>query len=164
MTSPPAELLHQAFQPFPRLDSPMIEPGSGYLTRPWQRLLITLWQKCGGSRTPLPGFVYLTDTGGTLNAWDALTNAPVGTVPIHPDTPRPPQVLVPTSSPFTYTALVPGTLLVFGGQLDLARPGGPQAFYQVSLVGGALPLLAGDRARVTWFGASPPAVTWLPSQ
>jgi hypothetical protein len=41
---------HQAYQNFPKLDTPFIEP-NGQVNIIWYRLLITLWMKSGGSFT-----------------------------------------------------------------------------------------------------------------
>lgn len=49
MPSPP-ELLHQAFQPLPKLDAPLVYPDSGLITPPWYFLFMRLWQLLGASK------------------------------------------------------------------------------------------------------------------
>lgn len=41
------------YQGFPKLDAPIIDE-NGFISIPWYRLLMTLWQKSGGSFTQLP--------------------------------------------------------------------------------------------------------------
>jgi hypothetical protein len=55
-----------------------------------------------------------------------------------------------------------GTLTLANGKAELSRDSGV-TWFQVSLVGGAIGVLAGDQVRVSWFGASAPAVTFFPS-
>lgn len=160
---PPSELVHQAYQPFPRLSYPLVDENR-IVSPGWYRFLLTIWKKTGGTVSSLPGTLFLTvNAAGQIVASSAADGQPVADIPVVPPVnPKPPQVLHPTASPFIYTALVAGTLLCSGGQLEFAR--GPLGtFYPVGLTGGALPLLVGDRARVTWFGIAPPPLTWLPS-
>lgn len=70
---------------------------------------------------------------------------------------------VVSTSPFSYTAMTAGTLLVSTGNVFISRDGGT-TFYAANsgASGGAFPLLNGDVAQVTWTGANP-NINWLPS-
>jgi hypothetical protein len=144
----------------PRLGTPTVDLETGQLTPVWQRFLQSLWFKTGNSFSSLPGSYYLQQvSAGVIGIYNSLTNAFAGTITA--SNPQPPQVIVLTSNPFTYAALVPGTLVVFGGELALQR--GASAHFQVGLVGGAVPLLPGDKLEITWFSGDPPSTTWFPS-
>lgn len=44
MTSPTTQT-----QPFPKLDSALVDVATGHVSRPWQRFFITLWDRTGGA-------------------------------------------------------------------------------------------------------------------
>lgn len=76
------------------------------------------------------------------------------------------QVQAPTTSPFTFTSTVPGTLLVGGGKIELSGDSGSN-WYTIGLTGGTISLLKNSSVRVTWTqaGASNvPAVVFFPGQ
>jgi hypothetical protein len=66
------------------------------------------------------------------------------------------------ASPFIFTALVNGFLVVFAAKVEVSRDGGG-TYYQVTLNGGAIPLNQNDKVRVTWFEAQAPTVTFFPN-
>ena len=74
-------VLHQAFQPFPKLDAPLVDPETGLITQSWYFLLIRLWQMVGSSYTPAPTGAVIKQTPTGLLAQDALTGQPIGSVP-----------------------------------------------------------------------------------
>jgi hypothetical protein len=74
----------------------------------------------------------------------------------------PPQVLAPVVSPFIFMPVnAVGTLIVYGGQVEISRAGG--AYILIGQTGGTIPMLVSDAIRVTWFGPSPPNVVFLPT-
>lgn len=77
--NPSAE--HQAFQPFPKLDAPLVDPVTGLVTPPWYFLLVRLWQLSGSglNTTPQGGVLQQTIQGVVAN--DATTGAPIGEIP-----------------------------------------------------------------------------------
>lgn len=156
---------------FPKLDSPMVSPG-GALTLVWQRFMLSMWSKLGGNASQASTAVFLStsaapSSGSTssgsaaIAAYNSSTGALIGTISTT-GTGGPAQVISPTASGFTYTAPGEGSLLVLGARVDVSRDGGT-TFYPVTLTGGAVPLLTGDVAKLTWFSAQAPTVTWLPN-
>lgn len=155
-----ADMFGQPFQGFPRLDTPFVEPTSGYIVRPWQRFLLSLWVKSGGSSSSLPGSYYLNVTSdGAIGVYQSLTGELVGV--LQPINPKPPQTLTLGSSPFVWTPTASGTLVVYGAEVEIKR--GASAYAPIGLVGGAIPMLQGDSVRITWTSTSPPTATWLAS-
>jgi hypothetical protein len=146
-------------QPLPGNDIP-VTAEDGRVTEPWRRFFLALWQKTGASNTTVQNFLFLQQTSAGLQAYTAGNpTVPVGTIPTTGGSGLPPQPLTLASSPFVYSAVGSGTLVVDSGLLEIKRGSGG-TWYTVSLVGGALPLLAGDFARITWNGSSPVAV-WM---
>lgn len=129
---------HQTFQPMPKLDAPLTN-ANGNVSIPWYYFLVTLWQRTGGSSgQPVSGnIIYDNSTGGAEIV----------------------QTLA--ASPFVFLAAGVGFLTAAGGKIELNRSG---VWYEVSVTGGSFWLMAGDQARVTWFGDAPPQVIWWPTQ
>lgn len=145
----------------PRLDAPLVELTTGNITRPWQRLLISLFNKTGGSTSQLTTVVYLQADSHGIGVYNALTGQFLGYLVLENNDGGPAQVLVPGASPFVYTPGASGLLTVAGGELELSRAGSP--FGLVGLQGGGLRLLGKDSARVTWFGPDAPTpIIWYP--
>ena len=63
------------------------------------------------------------------------------------------------ASPATWTASKPGTLIVSGGTVSLVEIGRGASFVVAGLIGGMIPVSAGDQVRVTYLVA--PTVTFL---
>src|SRR5258706_14685811 len=155
-------LAHQAYQGIPRLDSPVIDLGTGYWVPSWYRFIIILWQKEGGSFTTLQGATVLQNNGGVLSALNALSGQWNGTIGTSAS---PGGAAVPQTrgaSPFVFTATRSGSLVVFAAEAELSRDNGV-TYYAVTLTGGAIPVLNGDKVRVTWFTAVAPKVTFFPN-
>lgn len=143
--------------PFPQIDTPFVEAG-GTVTYPWYRFLVNLWQRTGAGMALPPNAVILLDSNGTppVQAFDAITGELIGTVPLSGSAGGPAQPQTLAASPFVFTAGEAGTLTVFGGQIELSRDHG-LTYYLVSLTGGPVPLLKGDKVQVTWFSTQPPS-------
>ena len=149
-------------QPFPRLNYEFVDE-QRKLAIPWYKLLITLWQRSGGSFIPTSGSVILQNTLGGIQAVDATSGTILGYVNLTAAVGGPAQPQVLGASPFTFVAVGPGTVVVYGGEVEVSRNAGV-TWYSVTLNGGSVPLLLGDRIRVTWFDpANPPVVTFFPS-
>lgn len=157
MTVPNPAVLHQALQPTFKLDSPLVD-SNGRLSPPWNRLFLYLLQSVGNGNIPQVSSVQLISQGNDVIAVDNKGNV-LGTLNLENQPGPPEQVLAVGASPFVYPAHIDGTLLVNKGQLELARSG---MFYVVSPMGGAVRLLNGDKARVTWFTSDPAEVIWFP--
>lgn len=71
------------------------------------------------------------------------------------------QVQSPSTSPFTFTAVYGGTLIVGSGAVAISRDNG-QTWLPVSVSGGAIPVLVNDQVQVTWY-QTVPTITFLPS-
>lgn len=150
------------FQGFPKLDSPMVD-AKGNAALPWYFLFITLWNKTGGSLVPANAPVFLTVQGNLLQVFEQSNPIPIGEVALinKPGAAAQP-VDVSSGTPFVFTATQTGTMVVFGAQVELSRDSGV-TFFQVTLTGGAIPILAADQLRITWFGTDAPPVTFFPS-
>lgn len=156
-----SDMFGQPFNGFPRLDTAFVDLSNGYIVRPWQRFLLSLWQKTGGSNSSLPGAYYLNATpDGQIGIYQTLTGKLVGV--LNPVNPQPPEVLTLTSNPFVWTPKVPGTLIVFGGKLQIERA--TATLYDIGLTGGCVPMLHGDSVTISWFGPDAPPSVWLASQ
>jgi hypothetical protein len=157
----PAPSLQQAQQPFPKLNAPFVDAG-GMITTPWQRLLITLWRRTGGGAavTPNSAIIQQNSSGG-LDVFDSTSGAFLGTIQLTNQPGAPAQPQAPSTSPFVFIALENGQLVVFSGRVELSRDGGV-TWYLASLTGGSFLMLRNDRARVTWFEAAAPAITFFP--
>ena len=149
-------------QPFPRLGTEFVSKDLR-IGIPWYRLLITLWQRTGGSLVPTTGTVVLNNTVGGIQAVDALTGTVLGYVFLGSASGGPAVPLAVGASPFVYQALGPGTIVVTGGQVEVSRNGGG-TWYLVTLNGGAVPMVTNDKVRVTWYdNTNPPVATFFPS-
>lgn len=67
---------HETFLAFPKLSMPLVDSG-GLVTEVWNRLLLGLWQRLGGSKVPLASASFgLADSSGQV--WYlASDNTPV---------------------------------------------------------------------------------------
>lgn len=79
----------------PKLDTPVIDD-NGYLTPPWYRFMISLWQKVGSGFTQLPISQVVTASSPAHTdtiVLNALTGDVVGGIPI-PGTPAADQIVM----------------------------------------------------------------------
>jgi hypothetical protein len=147
-------------QGFPYLGTPLVD-SNGNVSIPWYRFFVSLWRNTGGSNVPGGSAVYFVENiAGGVDVYDTATASYIGTLVLsgRPGQPAVPQA--PGASPFEYTALIQGTMVVTGAQVELSRDGA--TWYLVTLTGGAVPLKTGDSIRVTWYGDEIPKVTWFP--
>jgi hypothetical protein len=144
---------------WPHADARIVT-ADGTLTRIWYRLFAQLWAAAGGS-IPTSAQVYLAKAGNAVQAFTpGATPTPLGTLVLAGQPAPPGEAQVLGASPWTFVAPGGGVLVVAGGAVEVGRG---DLWYPVGLVGAALPLAFGDRARVTWFGSAAPPTTWLPS-
>lgn len=80
--APNSAVVHQAFQGFPRIDSPLVDTATGYITQPWQRLLIRLWQMAGGSFSTIQGssFTRISPDASSATLVDVATGKDISTI------------------------------------------------------------------------------------
>lgn len=142
----------------PQLGAKFVEP-SGVLAAPWRAWFIQVWLRLGAATASLVGSVYFTVVDGIVYAYQAIDGVLLGRVVFSGSTGGTSVVLSPGSSPFTYEAPVAGTVVVTAGQVELSRGTG---WVLVSPMGGAVPVMAEDQVRVTWFGLDPATVTFFP--
>ena len=164
MATPPnsqAATIHQTGATMPKLDAPLVDEG-GNITPWWYRLLTLLWQRTGGA-TPLPysGFIALNPATAQYVLYAGGQATPVGNVTTNSITGGPVEIPTPGPSPWVFTATAVGTLFVGGAQVAVRR-GPVGVWHQFSVQGGAVPLLNGDAAQLTWFGHDLPTVAWFP--
>ena len=158
MSIPPPNVVQQ---PFPRLNTPLVND-DGTPSFGWYRLLISLWQKLGGNASNTAAAVYLqTDSSGNVDAYAGATGKLLGIVPLGDVVGGPVQPVAPTVSGMTYKAAVSGILIVFGARVDVSRDG--LNYYPCSLTGGQITLQRNDIAKITWFSAAPPQLSFFPS-
>ena len=138
---------------FPDLSTPFIDEG-GRVSTPWYLLLIALFKKTGGSQSSQAGTAYVESDGERFDAY-TQDGTLLGQLQFVNTEPGAVDALVLTGSPFVYQAPVNGTLVVESGKLEISR--GTSDFLQASVVGGALPLKIGDKARISWTLGAPPA-------
>lgn len=138
--------------------------GNGRVTLSWSRFFTTLAGLVGGSLVPVSNPVVIRVINPEqLGAYDATTGELLGVIPLKNEPGGIPQPVAITGSPQIYKAISDGTLVVFSTALEVSRDGGG-TWFQVTLTGGALPLLVGDWARATWYDvATPPKITWFPT-
>lgn len=153
-------LQSQEFQGFPKLDVPIVDEG-GYLARPWHRFFISIFRRLGGSFSEIASSVFFSASGAELGVYSNIDASLLGTLLLTGAAGGPAQPQAPSTSPFIYTATNAGTLVVFAAEVELSRDNGI-TWYKVTLTGGAIPMLALDRVRVTWYGPSVPEVTFFP--
>lgn len=164
MSSAPSAVTQTSHQAFPQLSGPIVDAG-GMASLPLARLLISMWQKLGGSLTTVQNTAIITQqptsAGAPLQAV-APDGTALGTLFLTSDiNGGPAQAQTLAASPFVLGVTTKiGTVVVSSGKVELSRDGGT-TWLLVSLVGGAVPKLSADLIRVTWFG-DPPAVTFLP--
>ena len=150
-------------QPFPKLDAPFIDD-VGNVSRPWYRFLISLWQRTGAGFvvTASTVVIQLSAVTGQLQAYLAQTGEFLGNVAASDLPGGAVQKVVPGASPYIFTCLTAGTLVVFGAQVEWSRDGGA-TWYLVTLQGGPIPILLNDLVRLTWYNvATPPSVEFFP--
>lgn len=155
----------QGFPIFPGMK--VLEP-NGSLSVVLYRFLLSLWFRQGKNFIANVNSAYLqqspTGAGAPLEVRKSSDGSLIGIVPVV-NIPGEPAVTVPVVgvSPFLWSAPKDGTLVVESGKVEIRRPGGTlgATFWQVSLVGGAVPMLSTDEIRVTWYNA-PPLLTFLP--
>ena len=68
--------------------------------------------------------------------------------------------ITPGASPYAYTALANGSVIVSGGTVTVVEYGRAASFYLVGLIAGTFRVLAGDKIRVTY--AIAPTMTFVP--
>lgn len=56
----------------------------------------------------------------------------------------------PGGSPYTWTAPATGMLILSGGTVSLVEVGRGAVFYAAGLIGGLIPVSAGDKVRMTY--------------
>lgn len=86
MTTPVnAAVTHQAYQPFPKMSTPLVDPETGMINQAWYMLLIRIWQMVGGAKTTLPQAGNLQQqTDGTVQYVDSSSGANLGAAVIYP--------------------------------------------------------------------------------
>lgn len=150
-------------QAMPQLSSRIVDE-DGRLNRTWQRLLLSLWKKTGSGYLANVNAAYLeqapTGAGNPVDIRKASDGSLIGTIPVvnTPGGPAEPQVV--GGSPFLFLAPKDGTLVVEAGKVELSRDLGV-TYYQVSLVGGACPVLIKDQIQVSWYNDAP-KITFFP--
>ena len=154
----------------PRRDTPMVDE-AGRPTYTWYWFLIQLFNRTGAS-TPSQGIVGAVSTAFNvfLITIGSLTRAMLGGVQqgdgtVVQDVPTKGvavQVLTVGASPWVHTVTFQGTLVVQKAQVELSRDSGV-TWYEVGLQGGAIPMLAYDQVRLTWYGTSVPGAIFFPS-
>lgn len=80
--APNPATLHQAYQGFPQINSPMVDTATGYITQPWQRLFIRLWQMAGGSFSTIQGsaFTRISPDGTMATLVDVASGKDISTI------------------------------------------------------------------------------------
>lgn len=138
--------------------APLVD-SNGNITQPWYRMLLTLWQRVGGSSVVNENFYYIDNSGGSPVIVNPQGTSG-GTIPTSGGAGGPAQPQVLGASPWTYAATQAGSLVVDAGKVQVSRDGGV-SWYSVGYLGGMVRLLAGDQAKVSWVG-DPPVVAFLP--
>lgn len=151
-------------QGFPIFAGAKLVEKDGTISGWFYRFLLSLWFRTGKNFLANVNSAFIqqspTGAGAPLGVYKSADGTLIGVIPIvnTPGGAAQPQALV--ASPFIFTAVKDGTLVVESGKTEISRDSG-FTWLQASLVGGALPMLVQDQARVTWYEA-PPAVTFLP--
>lgn len=160
----PVTLL-EGFQPFPKLDSPMVDPQTGICGSAWQRFFMKLWIASGASKVAQPNGASVTQTaqqqGAPLAVIDNATGKQLGTIALvnQPGEPAVPQVV--GASPAIFIANKDGFWVVSSGEVEVSRNGGA-TWQQASLTGGCFPIVNEDQLRVTYSQVAP-TVVFYPS-
>ena len=169
-----AATAHQSYQTVPYLSTPLTNP-DGTISIPWYQFLVSLAQRTGMT-TPgtaaVDGLqssqnsVVLGQTsqaaGAPLAAYSALSGDYLGTLQLADEAGGPAEPQTLTTSPWTFTAAMGGTLEVFSGAVEISRDGGV-TWYTIGLCGGAVPVLLDDQVMVTWYSTDIPVVVFLPT-
>lgn len=155
--------LHQDGQPFPQLDGAFTDK-EGRITRPWQRFLMTLWQRTGSKFINIQNAAVMSQAGLAgglpITIINALTGAVLGTIFTDNGPGGVAQAQNPVFSPFTFTAALSGTLVCSDGLVEISRNAGV-TWYAGGAAGGCVPVCNADRVRITWTGV-PPSIVFLP--
>lgn len=155
--------LHQSFLGFPRLNTPFVNEDRT-VALVWGRFLDGLYLRAGGSNLANPNTVYISQApvgvGAPLAVYNALDGTLIGILYLQNTGGGPAMVEIPGLSPFGLVTALDGTLIVSSGKVEISRDAGATWFVS-SLVGGALPMLKNDHARVSWTQAVP-QITFLP--
>ena len=147
-------LTQQVYPSFPEVDFPIANP-NGTITVPWQRLLLAMWLKLGGSNT--------------ASTARAITSVTTGS-PVLPQN--------PSGSPFVFISQNFGTLVVGrnysvdpvsgkrvlsdgSATIEISRNQGT-TWFLAGLGQLAIPVLVSDQVRVSWSGPVSPVVNFLP--
>lgn len=161
---------HMTYQPMPRLNTPLVDPGTGYLTTPWYRVFVTLLRRTGcigagdaqsaGVPSIQNGVVLGQDQEGAglpVSAYNAADGTFLGQIQLGTESGGAAQPQAVGLSPWTFTAALPGVLVLDSGKTEVSRDGGSN-YWLASLVGGGLSVVKGDLVRVTYLQAVPTAV------
>lgn len=155
--------VHQDGQPFPQLDGPFADQ-RGLITRPWQRFLMSLWQRTGSKFVNIQNAAVLQQSGVAgglpISIINALTGAVLGTIFTDNQAGGAAQIVPTTISPAIFIASRSGTLVVSKGTVEISRDSGG-VWYTGGLAGAFAPCSNMDRVRVTWTGANP-VIVFLP--
>lgn len=162
MSGPGVTLLYN-YQPFPKLDSPLVDPETGHIQLAWQRLLISLWQMSGSGHVAAPNGAVVSQTsqgaGAPLTVISTSTGEILGTLALANQPGDPAVPLTVGTSPFTFLATGDGYLVASSGMVEVSRNSGT-TWQQVGLCGGAVPLAKDDLVRVTWVVEDPSVVLY----
>lgn len=71
---------HQNLQPFPRLNSPLVDLEDGQIQAPWYRFLIGIWQRLGGSASSFPLSVFAQQEADSIQLFNSQTGELLGLV------------------------------------------------------------------------------------
>lgn len=146
---------------FPLQDYPIADD-QGKVTLAWSRWFTTVWNLLGGQAVPGDNPVALRQTApSTLSVYNAGTGQLIGTVQLDGVPGGAPVPVAAGASPQIYTATDNGFLVVFAAAVELSRDSGV-TWYQVTLNGGAVPMLPEDQVRLTWYNQAP-KITWFPN-
>lgn len=156
--------LSKSFLAFPQLQEPFVNP-DGTLATAWYRLLIGMYKRLGGSGLAQPNAAYIaqapTGAGAPLAVYSSFDNSLIGILYLQNTGGGPVQIIdLSSGSPVVFQALEDGTLFCFTGKLEVSRDSGLN-WSLVGLTGGAVPLLKGDEARISWT-TSPPQAAYFP--
>lgn len=148
------------FQGIPKGEAPLVAP-NGTATLVWYRFLANMWKQLGGGTIAIGSLIALKPVVDGLAAVALASGQVVAKVLSSISVGATPQVqdLSSATSPWTFLAPGPGTLVVSSGQVEIGRQG---QFFICGLAGAALPLMLSDSARVTWYSHIPDVI-WLPS-
>ena len=153
-----------SYQPFPKLDAPIVpDPQSGLCGPVWERFFMRLWILAGGQVTAQANGAVINQTpsgsGAPLQVVNVNNGKVLGTLNLanQPGETPVPQTL--GSSPFTATASGDGFWIASSGKVSITRDAATQV---VGLTGACVPLAKGDQLKVEWT-VSVPTVVYYPS-